>query len=150
MVVKTDSGGFIDGYYSDIARTAVMGKATPRQRDVHAKCTEIKHRIVAAIRPGISAAEVARVGRRAYEDVGLEFKWHILGHSIGLAVHEAPQIYPWVDDPLEAGMLMMIEVGYSDRPHDSFHVEDLIEVTQTGAQYRTDASEHERIWELGL
>jgi Xaa-Pro aminopeptidase len=55
-----------------------------------------------------------------------------------------------VHEPLEAGMLLMIEVGYSDHPHHSFHIEDLIEVTQTGAQYLTDASEHEQIWELGI
>jgi Xaa-Pro aminopeptidase len=150
MLIKTDSGGYIDGYYSDIARTVVMGRATPRQRDIHAKCTEIKHRIVAAMRPGLTAAELAELGRAAYRDVGLEFRWHILGHSIGLAIHEAPQIYPWVKEPLEAGMMMMIEVGYSDPPEDSFHVEDLVEVTETGAEYRTDAGAHERIWEIGL
>ncbi len=150
MLIKTDSGGYIDGYYSDIARTVVMGRASPRQRDIHAKCTEIKHRIVGAMRPGVTAAELADFGRQAYRDLGLEYKWAILGHSIGLAIHEAPQIYPWVNEPLEAGMMMMIEVGYSDPPDDSFHVEDLVEVTATGAEYRTDASAHERIWELGL
>ncbi len=150
MLIKTDSGGYIDGYYSDIARTVVMGRASPRQRDIHAKCTEIKHRIVGAMRPGVTAAELANFGRQAYRDLGLEYKWAILGHSIGLAIHEAPQIYPWVNEPLEAGMMMMIEVGYSDPPDDSFHVEDLVEVTATGAEYRTDASAHERIWELGL
>jgi Xaa-Pro aminopeptidase len=149
MVVKTDFGGFFDGYFSDIARTAVMGKASDRQRDIHAKITEVKDRIVDFMKPGRTAAEVAVFGRRAYEATGLEYKWHILGHCIGLAVHEAPQIYPWVDEPLEAGMLLMIEVGYSDFPRDSFHVEDLVEVTATGAAYLTDASEHASIWELG-
>jgi hypothetical protein len=46
--------------------------------------------------------------------------------------------------------MMMIEVGFSDPPEDSFHVEDLVEVTAGGAEYRTDAGAHERIWELGL
>ena len=149
MLIKTDSGGYIDGYYSDIARTVVMGRATPHQRDVHAKCTEIKHRIVGAMRPGVTAAELARFGRQAYQDVGLEYRWAILGHGIGLAIHEAPQIYPWVNEPLEAGMMMMIEVGYTNPPEDSFHVEDLVEVTAEGAEYRTDPGAHAHIWELG-
>jgi len=148
-VLKTDSGGILDGYYSDIARTAVIGKASPRQRDIHAKVTEIKHRIVAGIVPGMPAAEVARIGIQAYEQLGLEFKWHILGHSIGMGVHEAPQIYPWVEEPVLPGMTMMIEVGYSDYPNDSFHVEDLIHVGPRGAEYLTDAAVHEKIWELG-
>jgi Xaa-Pro dipeptidase len=125
MVLKTDYGGTLDGYHSDIARTAVIGRASPRQRDIHAKVTEIKHRIVAGIQPGMPAGDVARIGIKAYEDLGLEFKWHILG------------------------MTLMIEVGYSDYPHDSFHVEDLIHVDEKGAKYLTDAAAHEHIWELG-
>lgn len=149
MVVKTDFGGFRDGYFSDVARTVVMGKATDRQRDLHAKVTEIKHRIVHGIRPGMLASEVARLGRQAYADLGLDYKWAILGHGIGLGVHESPQIYPWIDEPILSGMAMMIEVGYSDYPNDSFHVEDLIVITDTGAEYRSDSSKHEPLWEIG-
>lgn len=149
MVLKTDYGGTLDGYHSDIARTAVIGKATPRQRDVHARISEIKDRIVAGIRPGMPAREIALIGRAAYDDLGLEFKWHILGHSIGVGVHEAPQIYDWVEDPVLTGMTMMIEVGYSDYPNDSFHVEDLILVGESGAEYLTDPKAHDHIWELG-
>jgi Xaa-Pro dipeptidase len=149
MVLKTDFGGLLDGYYSDIARTAVVGRASPRQRDIHARITEIKHRIVRGIRPGMPAGDVARIGIKAYKDLGLEFKWHILGHSIGVGVHEAPQLYPWVEEPLKTGMAMMIEVGYSDYPNDSFHVEDLIHVGVDHADYLTDATVHEKIWELG-
>lgn len=150
MVIKTDFGGFRDGYYSDIARTVVMGKATDRQRDIHAKVTEIKHRIVDGIRPGMLASEAAQLGRQAYDDLGLDFKWAILGHSIGLGIHESPQVYPWVHDPILPGMVMMIEVGYSDYPGDSFHVEDLVVITETGAEYRSDYSKHETLWEIGV
>lgn len=149
MVVKTDFAGMLDGYYSDIARTAVMGKASPRQRDIHAKLTDVKHRIVAGIRPGMLASEVANLGIQAYGDLGLEFKWNILGHGIGLGIHESPQLYPWVDEPILPGMTMMIETGYRDYPNDSFHVEDLILITDRGAEYLTDATAHEQIWELG-
>ena len=95
------------------------------------------------------ASEVARLGRQAYADLGLDYKWAILGHGIGLGVHESPQIYPWIDEPILPGMAMMIEVGYSDYPNDSFHVEDLIVITETGAEYRSDYSKHEPLWEIG-
>ena len=36
-----------------------------------------------------------------------------------------------------------------DHPRDSIHVEDMVEITDTGAEYRTDFSRHETIWELG-
>jgi hypothetical protein len=48
-------------------------------------------------------------------------------------------------------MTLMIEVGYNDDyPKESFHVEDLILVEPGGARYLTDATRHERIWELGV
>lgn len=150
MLVKTDFGGSLDGYLSDIARTAVMGRATDNQKRLHAKVTEVKDRIVDYIRPGMPASQVARYGREVYEELGLEYKWAILGHSLGLGLHESPQIYPWVETPIEAGMVMMIETGYNDFPNDSVHVEDLIHVTEDGAHYLTDADRHQEIWELGV
>ena len=150
MVLITDFGGTLDGYYSDIARTAVMGRATDYQKDVHAKITEIKHRIVDSIRPGMTAGEVAKYGIKCYEELGLEFKWFILGHGIGLGLHEEPQLYPWSNEPILEGMVMMIEVGYSDFPNESFHVEDLIHITSQKAVYVTDAAQHQKLWELGV
>jgi Xaa-Pro aminopeptidase len=46
-------------------------------------------------------------------------------------------------------MVMMIETGYNDFPRDSVHVEDLILITDAGAEYLTDAAGHAVIWELG-
>jgi Xaa-Pro dipeptidase len=150
MVLKTDFGGTLDGYYSDIARTAVMGKASARQKDLHAKLTEIKDRVIHGIQPGMPASTIARIGVDAYAALGLEFKWSIIGHSIGLGLHESPQIYPWVDEPVQPGMAMMIEIGYNDYPNDSMHVEDLIQITDKGADYLTDPSAHATIWERGV
>lgn len=150
MIFKCDFAGYLDGYYSDIARTAVVGQASDRQRDIHAKITEIKHRIVDHISPGMPACDVANFGIGLYEELGLEFKWAILGHSVGLGIHESPQIYPWVEEPIETGMVMMIEVGYTDYPHDSFHVEDLILIEKSGAKYLTDATSHDPLWEIGV
>jgi Xaa-Pro aminopeptidase len=149
MIITTDFGGLFDGYLSDVARTAVMGKASDKQHDTYARVSEAKHRIVDYIRPGMLASEIANFGRQAYADVGLEFKWAIIGHSIGMGIHESPQIYPWVDEPILPGMVMMIELGYHNYPDDSFHLEDLVVITEEGAEYRSDFSRHETIWELG-
>lgn len=148
-LLKVDFGGLLDGYFSDLAREVVVGKATQHHKDVHGKLLEVNRRIVGAIRPGVTASEVSRVGRDAYRDLGLAYKWSILGHGIGTGAHETPQLYPWVEDPVLEGMTMMIETGYNDAPHDSFHVEDLILVTARGAHYLTDTSRHETLWEVG-
>ncbi|MGA7673357.1 MAG: Xaa-Pro peptidase family protein [Nitrolancea sp.] len=149
MVLKTDFGGFRDGYFSDLARTVVIGRASDRQRDLHAKVTEIKHRIVDAIQPGMLASEAAGVGQHAYESLGLEYKGNVLGHSVGLGIHESPQIYPWVEEPILPGMVMMIEVGTTDVSGDSFHVEDMILINDRGAAYAEGIPQHGTLWEVG-
>jgi Xaa-Pro aminopeptidase len=149
-IISTDFGGYVDGYLSDIARTVVMGRASDAQRDLYAKVREAKDRIVAHIEPGMPASVVAHFGRQAYADLGLEFKWAIIGHSIGLGIHESPQIYPWIDEPILPGMVMMIELGYHNFPNDSVHFEDLVVITDSGAEYRSDFSKHETLWEIGI
>lgn len=149
MLIYTDFGGFLSGYFSDVARTAVMGRATDRQRDLYARISDIKHSIVDYIKPGMPVSEVANFGRKAYADRGLEYKWSIIGHSIGLGIHESPQIYPWFDEPILPGMVMMIELGYHDYPNDSIHIEDMVVITDTAAEYRSDFSKHQTLWELG-
>ena len=148
-ILKVDFGGLLDGYFSDLAREVVLGKATQQQREMHAKVTEVNRRIVAAIRPGSTASEVSRIGREAYRDLGLDYRWSILGHGIGTGTHETPQLYPWNEEPVLEGMTMMIETGYHDAPNDSYHVEDLILVGKTGARYLTDTSRHAQLWEVG-
>lgn len=150
MLMKTDFGGYKDGYFSDVARTVSMGRATQLQRDTYARLQAIKHGTVDFIKPGVLASEVANHTRDLYRRHGLDFKWAIIGHGIGLGVHESPQIYPWVDEPIRAGMAMMIELGYTDYPNDSYHIEDLIVVTESGAEYRSDFSRHEQLWEIGV
>jgi Xaa-Pro aminopeptidase len=150
MLIKTDFGGFLDGYYSDVARTVCMGKATDQQKDMYAKMQEIKHRTIDFIKPGVLASEVANYTRSVYKDLGLEYKWAIIGHSIGMGIHESPQIYPWVHEPILENMVMMIEIGYNDYPNDSYHVEDMIVITKNGAEYRSDYSKHETLWEIGV
>lgn len=150
MLVRSDLAGIKDGYFSDIGRSVVMGHSSPQQRDMHSRLTHIKHEIVNFIRPGMLGSDVAAFGRKAYEDAGLEFKWSILGHSIGLAVHESPQLYLWEQKPILPSMTMMVEVGYTDPPNDSFMVEDLIVVGERSASYANDVSAHESLWEVGL
>lgn len=147
-LIRSDLAGILDGYYSDIGRTVVMGKASKSQIAMHAKLTEIKHLLVDAIQPGMLASDLAAIGKRAYSDSGLDFKGSILGHSIGLAVHETPQVYDWDDTPILTGMTMNIEVGYMDPPNESYLVEDLVHVGESGASYLVDVSAHEHLWEL--
>ncbi len=127
MVIRTDWGVRIDGYCSDIARTAVVGAASRAQRTRFDRISAVHDVIVEAARPGVVARELVDLARREYERHGEEFRWSIVGHGIGLVLHEEPQLTVEYDEPLTEGMTLEIELGWVD-PAQGFHIEDFVYV----------------------
>lgn len=127
MLIRTDWGVRIDGYCSDIARTAVVGTASRAQRTRFDRISAVHDVIVEAARPGVVARELVDLARRAYERQGEEFRWSIVGHGIGLVLHEEPQLTVEYDEPLVEGMTLEIELGWTD-PAQGFHIEDFVHV----------------------
>jgi Xaa-Pro aminopeptidase len=127
MLIRADWGIRVDGYCSDIARTAVVGRASRDQRTRFDRISAVHDIIVDAVRPGVVASELVHRARREYERLGEEFRWSIVGHGIGLVLHEEPQLTVEYDDPLVEGMTLQIELGWVD-PTQGYHIEDLVHV----------------------
>ncbi len=125
MLVRVDWGIREDGYSSDIARTAVIGTASNAQRAMFARLSEVHDIVVNATRPGVTAYELVDLARRHYERLRMEFRWSIVGHGIGLVLHEEPQLTIDYDEPLVEGMTLEIELGWVD-PKQGYHIEDLV------------------------
>lgn len=76
------------GYYLDPGRTAVCGgKPTRRQRRLIEACAGIVNGVIEAIRPGVTAHELARVGDQLYKEAGggktkdqAAAQWPLYGH----------------------------------------------------------------------
>lgn len=132
MMIRTDWGIRVDGYTSDIARNAVVGRASPSQRQLFARVSEAHDAIVASIRPGVIASDIAGLARREYDRLGLDYRWGMVGHSIGLVTHEAPQLIPDVEQPILENMMLEVELGYF-ADDEVIHIEDLVHVTAGGA-----------------
>ena len=127
MLIRSDWGVRIDGYTSDIARTAVVGTATRHQRDLFARIAEVHDLLVDRVRPGVGASELVGFARRQYARLGLEYRWTIAGHGIGLVLHEEPQLSVDYDDPILEGMVLEVELGWVS-PQEGYHLEDLVHV----------------------
>ncbi|WP_297627643.1 M24 family metallopeptidase [Nocardia sp.] len=132
MLIRSDWGVRMDGYTSDIARNAVVGKANAEQKDIFARLSEAHDTVVAAVKPGVLASDLSALARREYARLGLEYRWGLIGHGIGLVIHEEPQLLLDVHDPIVEGMTMEIELGYFG-DNGGYHIEDLIHVTANGA-----------------
>jgi Xaa-Pro dipeptidase len=84
-----------NGYRTCYYRTMGVGSATPAQHDAYKQAREWMDAAIAAVRPGVSSAEVARV-LPAAGDFGFESEMAAFGlqfaHGLGLGLHERPII----------------------------------------------------------
>ncbi len=144
--VVLDFGGRVGGYCSDISRTVAVER-TPREfEDVYRVVQEAQEAAFRAVRPGVPAEEVDRTARAVIERAGYGDRFvHRTGHGIGLDEHEEPYIVAGNTTPLAAGMCFSIEPGiYLDGAF-GVRIEDIVTVTDTGAERLNHASRDLRI-----
>jgi Xaa-Pro aminopeptidase len=105
-----------NGYRTCYYRTFAVGSSTPAQRDAYARAREWMESALAAIKPGVSTDQVARLWPAA-EVIGLADEKTAFGlqfgHGLGLALHERPIIsrLTSLDAPMEIqeGMVFALE-----------------------------------------
>lgn len=145
--VRVDVGGSWHGYFSDLARTMVAGKASQRHRDIYARLWEAHEAVIAAMKPGVAASRLFTLCREQFERLGLNFRMPHIGHSLGIGLHEYPLLRPQEHTPLEAGMVIAVEPLHYEESGERFHVEDLIEVTSAGHRILSRAGRWEQLLE---
>jgi Xaa-Pro dipeptidase len=141
-MVTTELTPAVQGYFAQICRTMVLGKATPAQRKAHAVYREAMEAGIETVRPGVTAAQVAKAENDVFRKFGLgdyvtNKYTRVRGHGLGLFTDTKPHILEDVDTVLEAGMAMIIhpntyhpEIGY-------MVLGDTIIVTDKGAEVLT-------------
>lgn len=128
-IIKADCGGFYDGYVSDVARTAVLGKASDEQKTIYKKINEIHLACVDTARPGNKASDIFHMMEKEHKRVDLPFPLPHSGHSVGLTVHEAPVLSPMDHTELEPNMVLYIETRVRWPDKAGYHIEDLVQIT---------------------
>jgi Xaa-Pro aminopeptidase len=136
--------------FADMTRTFVVGEVPDELRRYHELTRESLARSLAAVRPGAAGREVHRTACEPYEEAGLptqlskqpgqvldEGFFHSLGHGVGLEVHEAPTLGRGADQ-LVAGDVVAIEPGCYRPGFGGCRLEDLVLVTEDGAEVLTD------------
>jgi Xaa-Pro aminopeptidase len=138
------------GCWADMTRTFVVGEPTEAVVAMHTLSVEALQRSVAATRPGVRGVELYGIACDVFEEAGhptqrtkapgealTEGFYFSLGHGVGLEVHEAPGLGRTGTDPLVAGDVIAVEPGTS-RAGEAARVEDLVLVTDDGAEVLTD------------
>jgi len=141
-LVVLDFGGVLDGYCVDLTRMAAIGVVEARAAGLVDAVRAAQDAAIAAVSPGVAAADVDRAAREALELRGLAGAFlHGTGHGLGLEVHEAPRLGPNADraEILQAGMVCTIEPGAYLEGLGGARIEDDVLVTTSGRELLTDA-----------
>jgi len=135
MSVLFDFGSVVNGYCSDFGRTIHLGDPGEEYQRVYDLVMAAQAAGIAAVRPGVTAAEVHNATREVIVDGGYgEWFRHRTGHCIGLDVHEFPFISEEDETPLEAGMTFTIEPSVFWPGHVGARVEDIILCEKDGGR----------------
>ncbi len=147
-LVVIDFGGMLDGYCTDLTRTAVAGAAGERERQLLERVAEAELAAFETLRPGSQpeAADYAARQTLARYDLDRAFT-HGTGHGLGLEVHEGPRVTraraDRVEPPLAPGVVMTLEPGVYFPGWGGVRIEDDVLVTEVGAEWLTDVP---RMW----
>jgi methionyl aminopeptidase len=112
-IVSVDVGVFYKGFVGDTARTvAVGGCGVAAQRLMDVTERALYEGIAAAV-PGNRVTDISRAVQNYVEGNGFSVVREFVGHGVGRAMHEEPQVPNFVDrkmnDKLRAGMTIAIE-----------------------------------------
>jgi Xaa-Pro aminopeptidase len=140
-IIRFDIGCRTEGYYSDIARTAIFGDATDKQRTYYDAILEGERRAIEDVKAGVLANEIFATAVEATRKAGIpHYRRHHVGHGIGLDVYDLPILNDSTTTELEPGMVLEVETPYYELGFGGLQVEDTILVTEGGHRRLTGSS----------
>lgn len=134
--IVLDCLGSYRGYFMDLARTGIVGEPTKDQRHRYDAVLAALLEVENAIEPGVHTQDLRALTRKTIE--GFDLRGDLVSvttHGLGIEVFEFPAENSLKDGfLLELGNVVNTEVFYRDPDLGSFHLEDSVQVTETGCR----------------
>lgn len=142
--IAFDIGFVSDGYCSDFGRSLYFGHAPSHIRGAYEALQQAVVETVAAMRPGaMRMCDLFPAVERTLDSLGYgdylraRLPDKVLGHSIGIEIHENPWINPLCDMPLQAGMVMAVEPKLWRSGEYYLRVEDIVLAGEDSSEFLT-------------
>jgi len=138
------------GYWGDMTRTYVKGKAADRVRKMYRAVREAQDIGLEMVRDGVNSADIHQTICRHFEVSGFPTHirrgkqngfFHGTGHGVGLDIHESPRISKR-GQILEEGNVVTIEPGLYYPGTGGIRLEDLVVVRKDGCDNLTRHPRH--------
>jgi Xaa-Pro aminopeptidase len=130
------------GYWGDLTRTVVKGKASRELAAMECAVRETQKAVLQAVKPGVNGADLHKMAIRMFEGRGFkngmkngaaEGFIHGTGHGVGLEIHERPSL-ALQDVILKPGHVITVEPGLYYRSIGAIRIEDTVRVTRSGCE----------------
>jgi Xaa-Pro dipeptidase len=144
-----DFGYVMDGYCSDFGRSFYCGEAPADIADGYKALIEAQMTTLDMIKPGIPmdftfSTMYKVMEKRGYEKYLRKYgDFGLMGHQIGIDVHERPWVHSDQKEVFKPGMIMCIEPKFWWPGRCFMRVEDMVLITETGCEPLTKYSREE-------
>ena len=91
-IIGIDAGAIVDGWHADAAVTVAVGEVAPEAAKLIAVTEEALRQGIAAARVGGRLGDIGATVQRFAESNGYSVVRNYVGHGIGRAMHEEPQV----------------------------------------------------------
>jgi Xaa-Pro aminopeptidase len=146
-IMRVDIGGSFGGYYSDLARTAVVGEASANQAKAYKALWDVMEEVIGAIVPGAPAKTLYNIYKTRFEEQGFAVRMSHVGHSLGIKLHEQPMLTPYEEHILEPNMVLEIELVHIE-DGSRYHNEDQVIVMPGGHEVVSRTRDWNRLFEI--
>lgn len=127
--VIIDWGAEYKGYFSDMTRTFIIGKATKRQIEIYETVNKARLEAIKKIKVGVEAKKIDAKARNLIKHSGYGEKFgHATGHGVGMDIHELPKINKSSKEIIQPGMVFTVEPGIYIEGFGGVRIEDMVVV----------------------
>lgn len=131
--VTMDFGAVVNGYCSDMTRTVAIGSVSNEQKMVYDTTLMAQLTAIGNIKAEAVCGDIDKIARDIIYNAGFKGCFgHALGHSVGIDVHESPNLSPNNNSTLQTGNIVTVEPGIYLENKFGVRIEDMVYVTQDG------------------
>jgi Xaa-Pro aminopeptidase len=141
-LVTTELTPCVEGYYAQICRTLVVGEPNGDQLTAFALYCEAMEAGIAAVRAGVTAADIARAENDVFRRHGLgdyvtDQYTRVRGHGVGLFADSKPHILEDVTTRIDAGMTLIVHPNTYHPVVGYMVLGDVVVATEQGCEVLT-------------
>jgi methionyl aminopeptidase len=127
-IVGLDVGAFLNGFHGDGARTYAVGNVSEEAQRLMRTTRECLQHGIAEARAGNTVGDISAAIQSHAERNGFAVVRQLVGHGIGRALHEEPQVpnfgTPGRGPKLRVGMVLAIEPMVNEGTHEVYTLDD--------------------------